>query len=67
MFNPTILDDVSVQATHLEARGKNVNPEVGISSKYSISKSKEKKKLKWKERKANIVQKNKPSCTHFMK
>ena len=29
MFNPTSLDDVSVQATHLEARGKNVNPEVG--------------------------------------
>ena len=51
MFNPTSLDDVSVQATHLEATGKNVNPKVGGSSKYSISKSKEKKKLKWKERK----------------
>jgi hypothetical protein len=25
MFNPTSLDDVCVQATHLEARGKNVN------------------------------------------
>ena len=24
MFNPTILDEVCVQATHLEARGKNI-------------------------------------------
>ena len=27
MFNPTILDEVCVQATHLEARGKNVREE----------------------------------------
>eukprot|EP00253_Pinus_taeda_P022396 PITA_22396 len=67
MFNPTSLDDVSVQATHIEARGKNVNLEVGGSSKYSVSKSKEKKTLKWKERKANTVQKDKPSCTHCKK
>ena len=67
MFNPTSLDDVSVQATHLEARGKNVNPEVGGSSKYSVIKSKEKKKLKWKERKENTVKKDKPSCTHCKK
>jgi len=43
MFNPTSLDDVSIQATHLEARGKNVNPEIGGSSKPSASKNKEKK------------------------
>ena len=43
MFNPTSLDDVSVQATHLEARGKNVNPEVGGSSKYFVSKSKKRR------------------------
>ena len=67
MFNPTSLDDVLVQATHLEARGKNVNPEVGGTSKYFVSKRKEKKKLKWKERKANIVKKDKPSCTHCKK
>jgi len=54
MFNPTSLDDVSVQATYLEARGKNVNPKVGGSSKYSVSKSKEKKKLRWKERKETL-------------
>ena len=28
MFNPTSIDEVSVQATHLEARGKNVNPKI---------------------------------------
>ena len=67
MFNPTSSDDVSVQATHLEARGKNVNPEVGGSSKYSVSKRKEMKKLKRKERKANTVHKDKPSCTHCNK
>ena len=33
MFNPTSINEVSIQATHLEARGKNVNPEVGGSSK----------------------------------
>ena len=32
MFNLTSLDDGSVQATHLEARGKNVSHDVGKSS-----------------------------------
>ena len=27
MFNPTILDEVCAQATHLEARGKNITSE----------------------------------------
>lgn len=54
MFNPTNLDDVLVQETHLEARGKNVNPDVGKSSKYFENKSKGKKKLKWKERKQTL-------------
>eukprot|EP00253_Pinus_taeda_P004927 PITA_04927 len=67
MFDPTSLDDVSVQVTHLEARVKNVNPEVGRSYKYFVSKSKETKKLKWKERKENTVNKDKPSCTHYKK
>ena len=26
MFNPTSIDEVSIQVTHLEDRGKNVNP-----------------------------------------
>lgn len=67
IFNPTSLDDVSVQATHLEDRGKNVNPEVGGTYKYSIRKRKEKNNLKWNERKENIVQNNKPSCIRCKK
>ena len=67
MFNPTNIDEVSVQATHLEARGKNANPEVGGSFKPTANKNKEKRKHKWKERKTNTVQKSKSSCTHCKK
>ena len=44
MFNPTSIDEVYVQATHLEARGKNGNPKVGGSSKPIASKNKDKRK-----------------------
>jgi len=44
MFNPTSIDEVYVYATHLEARGKNVNPEIGGSSKSTASNNKEKRK-----------------------
>eukprot|EP00253_Pinus_taeda_P019021 PITA_19021 len=37
------------------------------SSKSIASKKKEKRKQKWKERKANAVQNAKPSCTHYKK
>jgi len=67
MFNPTSIDEVSVQATHFEARGKNVNPKIGGSSKLTARKNKERRKQKWKERKENVVQKDKPSCTHYKK
>ena len=67
MFNPTSIDEVSVQATHLEARGKNGNPEVGGPSQPTVSKRKEKRKQKWKARKANTAQKGKASCTHCKK
>lgn len=67
MFNPTSLDDVSVQATHVEVRGKNVTPDVGKSSKLIESKNKGKKKLKWKETKINTVKKDKASCIHSKK
>ena len=67
MFNPTSIDEVSVQATHLEARGKNGNPEVGGPSQPTVSKSKEKRKHTWKARKANTAQKIKASCTHCKK
>lgn len=67
MFNPTSIDELSIQATHLEARGKNGNPEVGGSSQPTASKNKEKRKHKWKERKTNIVYKSKSSRTHCKK
>jgi len=67
IFNPTSLDDVSVQATHLEARGKNVTLDVGKSSKPIESKNKGKKKLKWKEKERDTVKKDKTSCTHCKK
>eukprot|EP00253_Pinus_taeda_P008200 PITA_08200 len=67
MFNPTSIDEVSVQATHLEARGKNGNLEVGGPSQPTASKSEEKINQKCKARKANVAQKNKASCTHCKK
>jgi len=67
MFNPSSIDEVSVEATHLEARGKNVNPEIGGSLKPTTSKNKGKEKQKLKERKENAIQKAKPSCTHCKK
>ena len=67
MFNPTSIDEVYVQATHLESRGKNGNPEVGGPSQPTVSKSKEKRKQKWKERKANTAQKGQASFTHCKK
>ena len=60
-FNPSSLDDVSFQATHLEARGKNVTQDVGKSPKPIESKNKGKGKLKWKEKKINAMKKDKPS------
>ena len=44
-----------------------MNLEIGGSSKPTASKNKEKRKKKWKERKANAVQKAKSSCTHCKK
>jgi len=55
MFNPASIDEVFVQDTHLEATGKNDNPEVGGPSQPTVSKSKEKRKQKWKARKANTA------------
>jgi hypothetical protein len=45
MFNPTSLDEVCVQATHLESRGKNVTHDFIKPSKST------EKNLKAKERK----------------
>eukprot|EP00253_Pinus_taeda_P004825 PITA_04825 len=67
MFNPTSIDEVSIQATHLEARGRNGNLEVGGSSQPTTSKRKEKRKQKWEARKTSTTQKGKASCTHYKK
>lgn len=67
MFNPTKLDEVCVQATHLEARGKNIFEEISEKSFKSGNKGKgkfkgkDKKILQSRKRKknshVNIVQK----------
>jgi len=55
MFNPTNLDEVCVQATHLESRGKNTYEE---SSNKNPPKGKEKEKGgKWKRKKNASVKK----------
>jgi len=59
MFNPTSIDEVYIQATHLEARGKNGNPEVGGPSQPATSKSKEKKSRSGKQGRLTLHRKAK--------
>ena len=55
MFNPSNLDEVCVQATHLEARGKNIQEEGGKKKPF---KGKEKEKGgKWKGNKNATINK----------
>jgi hypothetical protein len=63
MFGPTNLDEVSVQATYIEA-GK-----TGVSGESSSSKREDKKKWHGNGRKASAVTKKegKPSCKHCKK
>ena len=49
MFNPTSLDEVCVQATHLEARGKNISEE----GRMKLSKGENKDKTSKGKRKNN--------------
>jgi hypothetical protein len=67
MFNPTNLDEVCVQATHLEARGRNDTHE-GFKKTYSQG-DKGKKKFKGKGRKNAAVKKEgeKFTCKHCSK
>jgi hypothetical protein len=61
MFNPTNIDEVSVQATHLEvSTGKHV-----IEDKKP-HKFEKKPKGKWKSKKSTTVNKTeeKPTCSH---
>jgi hypothetical protein len=63
MFGPTNLDEVSVQATYIEA-GK-----AGVSGESSSSRKEDKRKWHGNGKKANAVSKKegKPSCKHCKK
>jgi hypothetical protein len=64
LFNPTSLDEVCVQATHLENRGKHDKEDP--MKKPSNFPQKTFKKFKRKDKKTAIVTREggKPSCTH---
>jgi hypothetical protein len=67
LFNPTSLDEVCVQATHLENRGKHVQEDP--TKKPSNFPQNTFKKFKRKDKKAAIVTREggKPSCTYCNK
>ena len=67
MFNTTSLDEVCVQATHLESRGKNVNVDFVKPFKPTEGKTKGKGKENFKGKKSNTTKKEKPRCTHCKK
>ena len=67
IFNPTSLDEVCVEATHLEFRGKNVNVNFVKPFKPTEGKFKGKGKEKFKGKKTNTVKKEKLACTHCKK
>ena len=62
MFNPTNLDEVCVQETHLESRGKNVLQET--SKKPSKYGDKGKGKFKGKGKKNSTVKKEGEKLTY---
>ena len=66
MFNPTILDEVCVKATHLEARGKNVQDE---GEKKPFKGGEKEKGFKGKQKKNLSIKKEgeKTTCSHFSK
>jgi hypothetical protein len=64
LFNPTNLDEVCVQATHLENMGNNVQEDP--TKKPSNLPHKQFKKFKRKDKNTTTVKREegKPSCTH---
>jgi hypothetical protein len=67
LFNPTSLDEVCVQATHLENMGKHVQED--LTNKPSNLPHKPFKKFKRKDKKTTTVMREggNPSCTHCKK
>jgi hypothetical protein len=65
LFNPTSLDEVCVQATHIERRGKNVQEDpTKKPSKFSHNQFKGKFKRKEKKTVTKKKGEGNPSCTH---
>ena len=66
MFNRTNLDEVSVQETHIETKGKNTK---GKFSKKPFKHDGNKSKGKGKGKHTTTVKKegDKPTCTHCQK
>jgi hypothetical protein len=64
MFNPTNLDEVCVQETHIESKGKNVHD---VSSAESVQEKEGKEK--WKVKHAATMKKGdeRPTCSHYQK
>ena len=65
MFNPSNLDDVCVQATHLEARGKHDN-DYFMKKSFEFDK-KDKSKDKGKKTATITKEGEKPTCSHCQK
>jgi hypothetical protein len=67
LFNPTSIDEVCVQSTHLENKGKHVQEDP--MKKTSILPHKNFKKFKRKDKKTATMTREggKPSCTHCKK
>jgi hypothetical protein len=67
LFNPTSLDEVCVQATHLENRGNHIQEDA--TKKHSNLPHKHFKKFKRKDKKAVTIKREegKTSCTHYKK
>jgi hypothetical protein len=61
MFGPTKLDEVSVQATYIEAE------KAGVSGESSFSKKEDKRKKHGKNKNAVTKKEGKPSCKHCKK
>ena len=67
MFNPSNLDEVCVQATNLEARGKHVLEETSEDTFDSGEKEKGKFKGKGKKNNSIKIEKEKLTCKHCSK
>jgi hypothetical protein len=66
MFNPSNLDEVCVQDTHLEARGRN-EPQEGINKSFNGDKGKRKFEGNGKKNSSVKKEREKLSCKHCSK